>query len=128
MTEKDERRVAEEKNIYNAQKAEEDRARQANIKAEKARHDDASRIAEERRFLEEALKQQEDEKATQPPPKAIKIPVKSDNITSTVDMTTAELMESLGKLEALREQGVLSAEEYESQHNDLLKYYLGIKR
>lgn len=121
------RRAEELKQAEVMRKAEELRKAKELIKAEEQRK------SEENRQAEETLNRKEKEPQEKPEPK--KLPAEniskakgaSASSVSPADMTTAELMQSLDKLEALREEGILSAEEYELQHSELLKYYLGIK-
>ena len=117
------RRAEELKHAEKIRKAEELRKAEALIKAEEQRK------AEEQTLAEEALKKQEQDKAEINIPPTAKPSTNHDNpidSVSAADMTPAKLMESLNKLDALRKQGVLSAEEYEAQRNELLKFYLGI--
>ena len=89
------------------------------------------RIAEEQRRKEKALKQQELENAEprmQPAAIVSGAPAKPENIVSAAEMTPDELLQNLRKLKALREEGLLSEEEYEPQRQEFMKFYLGGKR
>lgn len=117
------RREAELKWAETNRKAEELRKAEESIKAEEKRK------AEAQRLMEEEMRQQENAMQVLPPPDmASQTPEKSTSVVSAADMTPDELVQNLRKLKALRDEGLLTEEEYEPQRKELMKYYLGIKR
>lgn len=117
------RRAEELKQAEYMRKAEELRKAEDLIKAEN------QRIVEEQRLAEEAKRRVENAKQAAPAAAiALQAPVKSTNLASAADMTPDELMECLSKLKTLRDEGLISEEEYEPQRQEIMKAYLGIKR
>lgn len=100
-------------------------------KAEELIKAEEQRKAAERQQREEFQKQKEQDNSkteNRQVNNAQKGHINSADSNSADEMTAAEMMQSLDKLKALKEDGVMSAEEYESKREELMKYYLGIKQ
>ena len=114
------------------QEVEEQADLRAKTESEEARLAAAARKAEEDRNASDTLKVEEqsapvpnvqatDEKQGTP------TPVKAVAIPEAASMTPEELVIALRRLKTLRDEGVLTEEEYAPQQKELMRYYLGVK-